>query len=87
MTILYTNFINSTTDSNRESELAKLDDITVVNIKNGHQALRAVAYPAVLAQLDALWHDLDSGAIPGKDTSAWYQAIKAVKDQYPKVGS
>ena len=35
-------------------------------------------------QLDMLWHDIDEGRLPGKETSKWYAHIKAVKEQYPK---
>jgi hypothetical protein len=31
-----------------------------------------------------LWHDIDEGRLPGKETSKWYAHIKAVKEQYPK---
>ena len=45
---------------------------------------RASAYPSIGEQLDLLWHTIDQGQ--SLDTnSAWYLAIKAVKDQYPKV--
>jgi len=42
-------------------------------------------YPLLTEQLDALWHDIDSGKL-GADakTGTWYVAIKAVKDKYPK---
>lgn len=42
-------------------------------------------YPGYNEQLDMLFNDLDSGAIPGKETSIWYAAIKAIKDKYPKT--
>lgn len=35
-------------------------------------------------QLDQLWHDMDSGIIPGKESSQWYLNIKAIKEKYPK---
>jgi len=40
-------------------------------------------YPSTSEQLDMLWHDMDEGRIPGKDTSAWYLEIKTIKDTYP----
>ena len=44
---------------------------------------RASAYPSIGEQLDLLWHAIDRGQ-PLDTTSTWYQAIKAVKAQYPK---
>lgn len=35
-------------------------------------------------QFDKLWHDMDQGIIPGKDTSEWYKHIKSVKEMIPK---
>ena len=42
-------------------------------------------YPFLLDQLDALWHDIDSGKL-GNDakTGDFYVGRKAVKDKYPK---
>lgn len=40
-------------------------------------------YPAIGDQLDALWHSMNNGEIP--KAAAFYDAIKAVKDKYPKV--
>ena len=44
---------------------------------------RASAYPSIGEQLDLLWHTIDQGQSLDT-TSTWYQAIKAVKAQYPK---
>lgn len=42
-------------------------------------------YPFLLDQLDALWHDIDDDKLGSTaKTGAWYLAIKAVKDKYPK---
>ena len=38
----------------------------------------------LLEQLDMLWHDIDEGRLPGKETSKWYAHIKAVKEEHPK---
>ena len=45
--------------------------------------LRAQAYPNPLDQLDMLWHAMDQGKL-SKDND-FYQAIKAVKDRFPKA--
>ena len=42
-------------------------------------------YPLLTQQLDALWHDIDDDKLGSTaKTGAWYLAIKAVKDKYPK---
>tara|TARA_A100001391_G_scaffold174095_1_gene136416 strand:- start:4522 stop:4800 length:279 start_codon:yes stop_codon:yes gene_type:complete len=33
--------------------------------------------------LDKLWQDLDSGVIPGKETSTFYNEVKSRKDANP----
>ena len=43
---------------------------------------RAVAYPEIGDQLDALYHDMTSGK--GDKTGEWYKTIKKVKDDNPK---
>lgn len=43
---------------------------------------RKFAYPKIGDQLDMLWHAMDSGQFPKVDS--FYNAIKQVKDQYPK---
>ena len=48
-----------------------------------YDAARRYEYPSETQQLDMLWHMMDQGVIPGKG-SEWYNAIKAVKDAYPK---
>ena len=45
---------------------------------------RRMNYPFTDDQLDLLWHDMDEGRVPGKETSKWYQAIKHIKTRYPK---
>ena len=43
---------------------------------NKYKALRAAEYPAIVDQLDTIFHD-------GLD--AWKEQIQAVKDKYPKA--
>ena len=43
---------------------------------------RFAEYPSIASQLDMLWHAMDNGALPKVD--AFYDAIKDVKDKYPK---
>jgi hypothetical protein len=44
---------------------------------------RLMTYPDVRDQLDMLWHAMDKGTMPKVD--AFYDAIKYVKDLYPKT--
>jgi hypothetical protein len=45
---------------------------------------RRFNYPDVTEQLDTLWHDMNSGSIPGKESSNWFKSIKDIKEMYPK---
>ena len=45
---------------------------------------RRFNYPPIVEQLDQLWHDMNSGTIPGKESSNWFNVIKDVKEMYPK---
>lgn len=44
---------------------------------------RRYSYPAFGDQMDALWHAMDTGALP--KIEPFYGQIKAVKDKYPKA--
>jgi hypothetical protein len=50
--------------------------------ESAYVLLRRTNYPRVTDQLDMLWHSMDTGEIA--KSTAFYDAIKAVKDQYPK---
>lgn len=43
---------------------------------------RQQEYPSIGDQLDMLWHGMDDGTIP--KVTSFYDAIKEVKDKYPK---
>lgn len=47
------------------------------------EAQRAMAYPPMTDQLDALWHAMDAGVLPM--VPAFYDPVKAVKAALPKV--
>ncbi len=49
---------------------------------NTHREKRAVEYPPVEEQLDALWHAMDRGEIPRAE--AWYARIAEIKQRHPK---
>jgi hypothetical protein len=44
--------------------------------------LRKAEYPLIQDQLLMLWDSMDSGEIP--QSKAFYNAIKAINDKYPK---
>ena len=46
---------------------------------------RAYAYPVISDQLDMLWHAIDANETLKTQFADFYNAIKAVKDAYPKV--
>ena len=52
--------------------------------KPSYEIERRFNYPTISEQLDALWHDMESGKIAGKGKSEWYNKILEVKQQYPK---
>jgi len=49
---------------------------------NLYKNSRASAYPALVEQLDMLWHAIDNGTLD--KTSDFYTTLKQVKDTYPK---
>ena len=48
-----------------------------------YQANRKAEYPAIVEQLDLLWHAIDDGTLD--KTSDFYTSLKATKDKYPKT--
>jgi hypothetical protein len=53
-------------------------------VATSYEVARRYNYPSISEQLDILWHDMNSGTIPGKETSEWFQSIAEVKEKYPK---
>lgn len=51
---------------------------------SSYEIERRMWYPSIGDQLDALWHDMNSGRISGKENSEWFNSISEVKNQYPK---
>jgi hypothetical protein len=51
-------------------------------VSTEYKRKRAIDYPAIADQLDMLWHAMDSKEIP--KCSEFYNAVKRVKDKYPK---
>lgn len=56
---------------------------TPAPVPEDYTVLRARAYPAIGDQLDMLYHAMDSGEI--QKATEWFNAVKAVKDAYPKT--
>lgn len=48
---------------------------------------RMRAYPPLGSQLDMLWHAIDADEDLKVKFAEFYNACKAVKDQYPKPGT
>lgn len=68
-----------------ESDIKIALDQLIIEYNNDRYKIdRYTEYASVEEQLAILWDDMDAGAIPGKETSMWYAAIKEIKDKYPK---
>ena len=48
-----------------------------------YRSFRRAAYPSVQEQLDMLWHAMNDGIMPGKD-SEWFKTISDIKEMNPK---
>lgn len=57
-------------------------EVAQERVKNAYQDFRKKEYPLLGDLLDMLWHSMDAGEIP--KSSAFYNAISAVKIKYPK---
>jgi hypothetical protein len=68
------------TEDQINAEIASLSASYAANL---YQRNRASSYPKVEDQLDMLWHMMDQGIIPGKNSN-WYNSLLAVKNNYPK---
>ena len=61
---------------------ARMEEYNTIKSDKDRIRNRVSEYPAIGDQLDMLWHDMDEGVIP--KSNRFYDAIKAVKDKYPK---
>jgi len=68
-------WLNNTTPIAEADILAKQKELQTAYDNNAYQRSRATEYPAIVDQLDDIYHN-------GVD--AWKATIKAVKDKYPK---
>ena len=62
--------------------MSKLDNMT--DAEKEVDMNRAFAYPSYTEQLDMLWHAIDADADLKVKFATFYNAIKTVKDTYPK---
>jgi hypothetical protein len=66
-------------------EYTETDGITLKEeVAPAYDMERKFSYPPIADQLGQLWHDMNSGTIPGKETSEWFKSIAEVKEKYPK---
>jgi hypothetical protein len=63
---------------------AKLEELVVEYEKQTYKWERYKQYLTVEEQLAQLWDDMDSGKIPGKESSEWFKTIQEVKNNTPK---
>ena len=56
----------------------------IVREPTAYDLARKQEYPDFAEQLDMLYHDMDAGSIPGKETSKWFEKVKEVKENNPK---
>lgn len=63
---------------------AKLTELTATWAAVEYQKERFKEYPKIEDQLALLWDDMNSGVIPGKETSTWFASIQEVKNNIPK---
>lgn len=68
-----------------EAILEAKNSVLALYQNNEYQKYRALSFPKITDQLDLLWHDIDQGLLgEAAKTGAWYRAVDAVKQQYPK---
>ena len=68
-------WLNGTTPISKADIEAKMDELKIEYDNNKYQRDRAAEYPAIVDQLDDIYHNGIDG---------WKTTIKAVKDKYPK---
>ena len=71
----YANYLEWVADGNTATAADAIPDPT-------YQENRVAEYPSIGDQLDLLYKDML--ADKGDKTGAWFAAVKAVKDKYPK---
>lgn len=81
------NYADIVTQANRERKKIEIVEDKLVLIDKepivlGYEKLRAREYPEIKEQLDMIWHAIDENKLD--KTSDFYNALKAVKDKYPK---
>ena len=69
------------TQTEVETEIARLQ---ALEDAVAYKSNRADAYPTIGDQLDMLYHAINNNETLKTDFADFYNAVKAVKDQYPK---
>ena len=78
------NWLDSKQTQPSEAEVdAEVTRLTNVETAKAYQGKRRDEYPYFGDQLDLLYKDIVAGTL--NSTGGWAQAIKAVKDKYPKA--
>ena len=72
------------TDAEEAAFKADQDKFAADEAANGYKKDRQQSYPILGEQLDLLWHSIDADADLKVKLSGFYNAIKALKDKYPK---
>lgn len=80
---------NGSMPPTEEEVKAKLQELIAEWEEVEYRRQRYLNYPCIEEQLALLWDDMESGKIPGKETSDWFAKIKEIKENIPKgsVGS
>jgi len=65
-----------------EEIITELNKLQAIEDARSYQRKRASDFPEISEQLDLLYHDML--ADKGDKSGAWFAAVKAVKDKYPK---
>jgi len=82
---LYWQIDDNKSDPPTEDEIkAKLLDLIKEWEIGEYRRQRYHQYPVLEEQLALLWDDMNSGKIPGKESSEWFKKIQEVKNDIPK---
>jgi hypothetical protein len=76
------NEVREFTDAEYDQAVTDLAAYKLDQQNNDYSRARQSAYPAIVDQLDMLYHDMS--ADKGDKTGDWFAAVKKVKDDNPK---
>lgn len=82
---LYQQYLDAEDKSAFLAGLRQQNEILAQIALAGHVTPRGMEYPPVVAQLDALWHDVNNGLFGEQaKTGVFFTTISEVKAKYPK---